>query len=728
MTDHVVTPEAFASHGFAAKYPLDELTTSTDLSACLMPLLRAMQWRGTNRQIAEALPHFTEELDITGFLNVMANLHFGCRQVRTRLDRIDERLMPCLFVPRHGPAMVLVRPSGLDVRAFDPELGMETNLEAGDWEGTAYLFNRLEQETTDRRAGKATWFTTIVGRFRRVLYQMLGLTLVLNLFALATPLFVMAVYDRVIATGSLTTLAYFGIGVVIALACDLLLRFVRASALMYVGARLDNILGNAVFQRILFLPPAMLEHATIGAQVSRIKDFETVRDFFTGPMALVFLELPFVVVFIVVIAFLGGPIAFVPLAMLALMALMALLGFIVAPMVRAAVTEATRSGSKRQGFIVETLSTLRTLKFCAAEGAWLDRFRDLSARAAMGSFRIAQYTALINTLSHVLMIAAGTATIAFGVFRVFEGEMTVGALVASMILVWRVLAPLQTGLVTLGRLTQVRSSIGQINNLMTMKPEGAADRASVSNRRVEGRVAFSRVSMRYSAAADPALVGVSFTVEPGEVVSVIGGNGSGKSTMIKLMLGIYMPQAGSIRVGRRDVRQFDPIELRRTIAYVPQEAEFFCGTIAQNLRLADPVASDEDLRWAVDQAGILEDVLALEEGSGKWRRTGFEVRVGDARTWQLLGSLLQGLNLARGYLKRAPVLLLDEPGVGLDTSGDKKLMETIESLRGNTTVFLVTHRPSHRRLADKTVWLDGGHLRAFGPSADVEKLIPSDFS
>jgi len=226
--------------------------------------------------------------------------------------------------------------------------------------------------------------------------------------------------------------------VVIALACDLLLRFVRASALMFVGARMDNILGNAVFQRILFLPPSMLEHATIGAQVSRIKDFETVRDFFTGPMALVFLELPFVVVFIVVIAFLGGPIALVPLAMLVLMAL---LGFIVAPMVRAAVTEATRSGSKRQEFVVETLATVRTLKFCAAEGAWLDRFRDLSARAAMGSFRIAQYTSLINTSSHVLMIAVGTATIAFGVFRVFDGQMTVGALVASMILVWRVLRP-----------------------------------------------------------------------------------------------------------------------------------------------------------------------------------------------------------------------------------------------------------------------------------------------
>jgi len=725
MTDHVVTPEAFAGHDFVAKHPLDELTSSTDLSACLMPLLQAMQWRGTNRQIAEALPHFTEELDITGFLNVMANLRFGCRQVRTRLDRMDSRLMPCLFVPRRGPAMVLLRQSDLDIRAFDPELGMETNLEIGDWEGTAYLFSRLEEQTIDRRPGKASWFTTIVTRFRRLVYQMLGLTLVLNLFALATPLFVMAVYDRVVTTGSLTTLTFFGIGVVIALACDLLLRFVRASALMFVGARLDNILGNAVFQRILFLPPAMLEHATIGAQVSRIKDFETVRDFFTGPMALVFLELPFVVVFIVVIAFLGGPIAFVPLAMLALMAL---LGFIVAPLVRAAVTEATRSGSKRQEFVVETLATVRTLKFCAAEGAWLDRFRDLSARAAMGSFRIAQYTSLINTLSHVLMIAAGTATIAFGVFRVFEGEMTVGALVASMILVWRVLAPLQTGLVTLGRLTQVRSSIGQINNLMTMKPEGSADRVSISDRRVEGRVAFSRVSMRYSAAADPALVGLSFTVEPGEVVSVIGGNGSGKSTMIKLMLGIYTPQAGSIRVGRRDVRQFDPIELRRTIAYVPQEAEFFYGTIAQNLRLADPVASDEDLRWAVNQAGIIDDVLALEEGSGKWRRTGFEVRIGDARTWQLPGSLLQGLNLARGYLKRAPVLLLDEPGVGLDTVGDKKLMETIESLRGRTTVFLVTHRPSHRRLADKTVWLDGGHLRAFGPSADVEKLIPSDFS
>lgn len=702
---------------------LAALKTVTDLSACVIPLLEALNWRGDIRHVAESIPHFIDALDITSFRNILAQLHYESRPLRMSLKSIDPRNMPCLFLPDHGEAMVLL---GLDkdgIRVFDGGRAQYTVIPPNRMKGTAYFFNRVEEEAFALQA-KTGWFKSITDRFVPLVYQALGITLILNVLALATPLFVMAVYDKVVATGSLSTLAYFAIGVGIALLCDIILRGIRSRILAFVGARLDNLVGNAVFEKILFLPPAFTERAGLGAQVARVKDFENIREFFTGPMSLVFFELPFVFIFVVVIAALGGIVALVPLVMIVLYGVM---GVLMAPFIRQAVSKGARSGSNKQEFVVEALNNLRAIKYCGAEQTFMDRYREMSAKASLSGYKTAQLSAITNAASHVFMIGSGVATVAVGVFRVLDGEMSVGGLVAAMILVWRVLAPLQAGFLTLTRLTQVKSSINQINNLMNIRGERQPGVIVRPMRSLQGRVTFARVSLRYSPDSDPALVGVNFDVEPGKVVAVVGGNGSGKSTILKLLIAMYQPQAGGIRVDDMDIRQMDPIELRHAVGYVPQIPQFYYGTIAQNMRLSHPSATDEDLYWATEQAGCLEDVLALEQGSGKWKRTGFEVRIGDSGSGQLPASLMQRLNLARGFLKRAPVMLFDEPGNGLDFESDKLFMQRIEEMKGQTTCFIVTHRPSHLRIADYIIWLESGHLRAFGPAEDVRAQMPKDF-
>ncbi|MSO92773.1 MAG: ATP-binding cassette domain-containing protein [Rhodospirillales bacterium] len=700
------------------------LREKTDLSNCLVPLLQGMNWRGDPRHIAESIPHFVDNLDITSFRNVMANLHYESRPVRLRLHSVDPRLMPCLFLPDDGDALVLLGLDANHIRVFNGATASHAEVPIARTRGTVYFFTRLEEDDLLPVQQKIGWFNAMSDRFRGLVYQILGVTFVLNVLALATPLFTMAVYDKVIATGSLSTLAYFAIGVGISIACDAVLRIIRTRIMAYVGARLDNIVGNAVFHRILFLPPAFTERATVGAQVARMKDFETVRDFFTGPMALTFFELPFTIIFLVTIAFLGGPLVFVPIVM---MAMFCLLAVVMQPLIRTSVSKAARGASRRQELLIETLGTMRAVKYSAAEHTWLERFRKASAKAALNSFYTAQYSSLVQTVSTILMTASGLATVVFGVYRVINGDMTVGALVASMTLVWRVLAPLQTVFVSLTRLTQVRSSINQINALMNLKAEREQHKLVTPIRRLAGRVSFSRVSLRYSPDTDPALVGVSFDIEPGEVVAVVGGNGSGKSTILKLIVGMYQPQAGNIRIDDQDIRQMDIIELRHAVAYVPQGFQFFYGTIAQNLRLAHPTATLNDLRRAADEAGVLQEIEAMQQGSGKWARRGFEIRIGDSGSGQMPTSVLQRLNLARGYLKRAPIMLFDEPGNGLDFAGDQAFMQRLDSLRGTTTALLVTHRPSHLKLADKMIWLEAGNVRAFGPAADVRKQMPKDF-
>ncbi len=703
---------------------LAALKGATDLSNLIVPLLEALHWRGDPRHVAEAVPHFVDHIDVTAFRNIMATLHYETRPVKLSLKKIDPRLFPCIFLPEDGDAMILLSRQQQRIKIYDGGKPDYRVIEREAVKGTALFLTPVDPDDLIPAQQKVGWFRAVAERFRSLFYQTLGITLVLNILALATPLFVMGVYDKVVATGSLPTLVFFAVGVGIAIACDMVLRYCRTLILAHIGARLDNIVGIAIFHKILFLPPALTERATIGAQVARIKDFETIRDFFTGPMALTLFELPFVIIFIVVIAYLGGPVAFVPIIMIALYGILTL---IMTPLIRAAVGKAARAGARRQELVVETLGGMRAVKYCGAEAVWLERYRTLSAKAALNGFSASQYSSLVQTMSHVLMVAAGVGTIVFGVFRIIDGDMSIGGLVASMMLVWRVLGPLQTSFVSMSRITQVKASIGQINNLMNLRAEREQHSQLKPIKRMEGFVSFNRVSIRYSPEADPALVGVTFDVDPGEIVTIVGGNGSGKSTVLKLLVGMYHAQAGSIRIDNQDIRQMDSIELRHAIAYVPQSQEFFYGTIAQNLRLSHPTATDEDLRWACYKAGVLDEIDGLKQGSGKWQRQGFEVRIGDSGGGQMPTSLLQRLNLARGYLKRAPIMLFDEPGNGLDFEGDQAFMRMIDEMRGDTTCLIVTHRPSHLKLSDKIVWLDYGNVRAFGPAEEVLSQMPKDF-
>jgi ATP-binding cassette subfamily C protein LapB len=282
-------------------------------------------------------------------------------------------------------------------------------------------------------------------------------------------------------------------------------------------------------------------------------------------------------------------------------------------------------------------------------------------------------------------------------------------------LAWRIIGPAQTAFVNLTRIDRVRNAVGQMDRLMSLRGERLAHGVSLASREIRGRVEFERVSFRYSLDTDPALVGASFTVEPGRLVAITGPNGGGKSTLLKLLAGLYQPQAGSLRIDETDLRQIDPVELRRAIGYVPQEASLFRGTIAQNLRLVRPAATNEELTRALALAGALNDVTLLPEG--------IQTRAGDSLTDRLPASLRQKISLARAYLTMSPILLFDEPANTLDMDGDRWFLDALRKLKGRSTIFLVTHRPSHIRLADMAVVLQGGYVRYAGAPAEALKRL-----
>ncbi len=710
---------ATGAETFPGHNALVGITHKTDLSASLLPLLEALAWQGDPHEVAEALPHFAESFDITAFRNVLATLGFQSKARTMRLTEIGLDMAPCLFLPDGRNALVVLNLDVDRIEVFDTAEGRYKEMPREDWKGTAYEISPLEEGESLTGADAHEWLWTLGGRFRGLAFQTLGITFILNLLALAAPLFVMMVYDMAIAGGTASMMSYLAIGAGIAVLCDLGLRTVRSRIFAFVGARLDHIVGIEVFRKILNLPAFLIERASIGAQVSRIKNFESVRKFFTGPLAPVIFELPFVVVFIAVIAYLGGVIAWVPVVMLGLAAG---LGMAALPVMGRISNRADSAQTEKQELTVETLGGMRAIKYCGAEGTWLQRYRHLSAKAALQGFYSAQFSSLLETFSHVVMIVSGFATVVLGVGPVQSGDMTLGALVACLILVWRALQPLQTGLASLNRVARMESGVHHLNSLMGIKPAGDLIPLARSKDPVKGRIVFSDVSIKYEPDAPPALDNANFEVKSGKIVAVLGSNGAGKSTLLKLLAGIYQPDGGSIQIDNRDLRDISPAELRQSVAYVPQTPQFFYGTIAQNLRLAYPTATDDDLRRALRQAGALEDIEALEQGAGEWKRTGLDVRLGDRGAGQASPGLLQRLNLARGYLKQAPILLLDEPGNGLDLKGDQALLRALANLRGQTTVFIVTHRPSHLKMADRIIWLEYGSVRSSGrPKVVMQK-------
>ena len=518
----------------------------------------------------------------------------------------------------------------------------------------------------------------------------------------------MSIYDQVIPSKSGETLSYLAGGIIFAILCEILLRVIRSGFVAYLGARVENIITTSTFQKLLSLPPQMTESSPIGAQVSRLKEFDTIKGLFSGTLVNIVLELPFVLIFLVVIAVLGGTLAYIPIAMMGIFGLVA---FIMLPSMKRSVSMSSRQKAEKHSFLVESMSNLRTIKQTASEQPWLERFRTLSAEAAYSHFRTSQVTLLMQSLAQAIMMGAGVATVGFGVLRILNGDMTVGALIACMALVWRVLSPLQSLFLTLTRLEQTISSVKQINLLMKMSSEDDPSPSNLSHKKFSGHLIMDRVSFRYRPNAEPALLGVSFEVKPGEMVSIIGPNASGKSTALKLLLSMNRPQAGQVILDGLDIRQINPITLRRAIAYVPQEAHFFHGTIAQNLCLSQPMATEDELVEACRKANVLDDIEKLAYG--------FQTRIGDQSIQSLPTSFKQRLSLARAYLKNAPILLLDEPAKTLDYDGDMAFMKSLESIKGTTTILMVSHRPSHIKMADKVLVLKEGMVQNFGTPAEM---------
>lgn len=671
----------------------------TELTRCFTTLLAVLGWRGGTDDMLGVLPHVERSPDLTDIRNALARLGYATRPRRLRPGGLDARLLPALLIEPGRAAAVLYRAPEGTVLRFDGATGETKPSAHWNLRGDLYLLTGHARRPDGRH-----WMREVAGRFAGELPVLLGISAMITLLGLAVPLFTMAAFDLVVSGRSPETLFWLVAGALFAVGAEVLFRGLRRRALARIGERLDRLIPSGVFSQLIGLPAALVERAGTAAQVSRLRDFAAIRDFLTGAFALAVLDLPFSLLVLGLLLLLGGWIALVPV--------LAGLGFaLLFLLTRGAVRRATNAASaavqQREVLALEALEAQRALKLAGAEARWTERYAEAAAAAAWESARAATLSGHVMVLAQALVTLSGLAALVLGVQAVLAGAMSAGALIAGMMLIWRVLGPLQTGFVMLSRWEQTQASIRQVDGLMQLESERPAPGLARMAPPERGDVVFHRVSLRYLAQSEPVLAGASFQIAHGEVVAITGAEGAGKSSLLRLVAGLYRPQSGVVRIGGHDIRAFEPTVLRRAVAWVPQNPELIYGTIAQNLRLAAPSASDAALRRAAADAHVLDAILALPQG--------FDTRVGDNATARLPRSILLRITLARALLRDAPVLLLDEPVAGLDDECAAAFTAIIAGRRGHATILMSTHRPSHARLADRVLHIADGQVEEVAP-------------
>ncbi len=685
-----------------------------DLACLLEPLVKSLDWKGTYRQLVESLPHFAKSLSLTEFLNVMVAINYNNEKITTRMNKVPQKYMPCLFISKKGKAVILLENKGdtLDIIESHDE-GVE-EIDASRMSGTMYRFFPFDKDKITQNKRPES-FAQMFKRFRPLISQILILTFLYNMFIAVVPIYIMLIYDRVIPSESISMAFSFVAGILIFLFSAQLLSLARIKIIAYIGARMDKTIGESIIRHLVYLAPTYTESNTVGIQIARIKSFDNIRDFFTGNVALMACEFPFALIFVGIIFLLGGWLGFVPLVL----ALIFFIMYQIAnPIIERFIKIQAALSMKKQTFLLETFARMDDIKKSGKTGFWDEKFNNMLVDLSKNSFDNAYYNSVLTSISEAFMQIAALAMIAIGAMMAIDEVLTLGIIIAIMMLTWKVLNPMKSFFSALPKIDQIATSAKQINKLFSIPTEITADRKAVVDPNEKSKIEFNRVTFRYRNELAPAILGVSFVIQPGELVCVSGKNSAGKSTLLKLILGLYKPQAGNVLINNMNIQQFDPIELRHTIAYMPQNSQIFYGTIRQNILFGNIVASDDDIINAAKLAGVHDEIMSLPEQ--------YNTRLGDQRSMAYSATFIHLIMLARTYLRRASIILLDEPGNNFNDELEKKFLEVIDYKRKESTVLWVTHRPSHLKIADKILYLAGGEVALFGEAEKVLERLPGN--
>ncbi len=565
-----------------------------------------------------------------------------------------------------------------------------------------------------------SWFWKVIWRFRSYYYQVILATFIINFLALVSSLYVMNVYDRVIPNQAYETLWVLSIGVILAITFEFAAKMIRGHLTDIAGKKADLIISSALFRRVMALRLAD-RPASSGSYANNLREFESVREFMTSASLLTLVDLPFLLLFITVIAVVGGKLALVPLTIIPIVVIVGLL--VQRPLSRH-INESMKESSQRSGLAVEAIEGIETLKTNNATSWAQQRWDEYTAKTSASSIKVkdtsnfmVNFATGMQQLNTVFLVLLGT----YLIHAENPAErITMGALIASVILSGRALAPLAqvAGLAT--RFQQAKLALEGVNNIVERPIERSPERQYVTLDHVQGNVTFENVSFKYQQEGSAAVTDLRLNIRPGEKVGILGRIGSGKSTMLKLASGLYDAEKGSVMLDGVDMRQLDPNFLRNQVVLLSQSPRLFLGTLRENMDLArtDGYSTDQDLLTALKRFGLDRIIRSHPRG--------LDMPLGEDGLG-LSGGQKQIIALARMTLRNPKVVLLDEPTTGLDQATERMALNAVAQWGKDRTMVLVTHRPQVLQIVNRIIVMDNGKVVMDGPRDLVlQKLMQNE--
>lgn len=697
------------------------LTSSFDdpLLACLQVVARHYG-RSISRESALAgLPLVDHRLTPALFQRAAKRATLASRIVSSSLSELTPEMLPVVLLLKDEQACVLLAVNqGQATLVYPdvPEGSVELPLAQLQQAFAGSVIHVRPEFQFDERAPAPLnadlnqhWFWQALKQNKAIYRDILIASVFINLLAVALPMFTMNVYDRVVPNAALDTLWVLATGIVLVLVGELILKVTRSYFLDHASKRIDVDVSATIMERVLGF---RLENkaASVGSFAANLRSFETVRDFLTSATLLAIVDLPFGIIFILVVAWIA-PILVIPIVV-GVLVLLAYAWWAQARMHE--LSEKTyRATALRNASLIESLTGLETVKALAAEQVMQQKWESTSVYLAGINARVKQFSASVSSGAQWVQHLIGVSIIVLGVYLIGEQALTMGGLIAVYMLSTRALAPMgqMAGLLT--QYQSVKTAYQGLEDIMANSVERPDGKQFVTPSAIAGKIEFRDVAFAYPNQDQQALRGVSFSIQPGEHVAILGRNGSGKSTILRLMLGLYQPTSGSVFIDNADLRQLDPSQVRRSAGYVQQDITLFYGSLRDNVCMGRRF-EDEQVLSALQLGRLKPFVDHHPKGLG--------MIVGE-RGESLSGGQRQGVAIARALVGDPSMVLMDEPTGSMDNSSEEEIKQSLKQFLNNRTFVLITHRTSLLALVDRIIVLDSGKVVADGPKEQVIEAL-----
>ncbi len=554
------------------------------------------------------------------------------------------------------------------------------------------------------------WFWDSIKHSFHIYKDVVFASILINIFVLATPLFTRNVYNRVIPNHAVETLWYFAGGVIVIYIIDLLLKFTRVYFLELAAKKSDIIMSSVIFEKVLDMQMSVFPRS-IGSFASNLKDFDSIRSFLTSATLTTFIDIPFAILFLAVIWYLGGLVVVVPLFTIFL-----ILGYalIIRKPLYKKIEETHQAAAFKNGILIEALHNMDTIKTLGAAGKVQWQWEEATGDIAQKSMSSKLLSASLPMITSFLVQFNTVFVLVVGVYLISKNQMTMGDLIAIVILVSRTIAPMGQTASLIANYEDMRTIYDLMNNIVNQPVEREKGREFIQKPNFSGKIEFRNVSFAYPDEEKNALEDISFSINPGEKVGIIGKIGSGKSTLLKLIMHLYKPTSGAILIDNIDINQIDPADLRSSISYVDQQVKLFKGTLKENIKYAKPQISDEYMLYISKLVGVHDFAIKHPRG--------YEMPIGE-QGYGLSGGQKQSVGIARALLRDSSIIVMDEPTNAMDQMSEANIIKVFKNELKDKTLILSTQKLSLLEAVDRVIVMHEGKIYLDGPKLSVLKQL-----